>query len=228
MARKSAVKHRAATVRRAAEKSWAVVGIDASVTSISGAMLVYDSLLDQLRGPGVFSVRWERGVHFLDRLAQAVKAADFIHSLQATVGPMSIPADNIWIGVEEAWPAGIVRRAESAWLRQQAEVCGAFRGGLVRYGYSRVYDVNAQSWRAHVAHDCGMKLNKDFTKWTVKEWAIFSYGIEDRPDLIDHSTRGLIPKPDNSKAKPRQPDDIYDAVGIMDWMNDSRAAEVQG
>lgn len=227
MARKSASKHRARVTQRAAQRSWAVAGIDASVTSISGAMMVYDSLLDEMRGPGLFSVRWERDVHFLDRLAVAVRADKIIHELLIACGPMSVPIENIWIGVEEAWPAGIVRRAESGWLRQQAEICGAFRGGLVRYGYTNVYDVNAQSWRVGVARDMGMKLNKEFTKWTVKKWAIFSYGVEDRVDLIDHSKQGLIPKPDNSKAKPRQPDDIYDALGIMDWMNTARLAEVQ-
>ncbi len=226
MARKSAVKQRAARVRRAAENSWAVVGIDASVSSISGCMIAYDALLDQMRGPGIFQVRWTHGDHFLDRLAQAVRAADFIHSLQTAVGPMSIPADNIWIGIEEAWPAGIVRRAESQWLRQQAEICGAFRGGLVRYGYTRVYEVNASSWRSAVAHDMDMKMNRDFNKWHVKKWAMFSYGVEDRPDLIQ-SRKGLIPKPADSKAKAVQPDDIYDACGIMDFMVTTRAAEVE-
>lgn len=227
MARKSAVKHRARANQRAAEKSWAVAGIDASVTSISGAMLVYDSLLDEIRGPGLFSVRWTQGVHFLDRLAQAVRADSFIHELLIACGPMTIPMENIWIGIEEAWPAGIVKLAESAWLRQQAEICGAFRGGLVKYGYTNVYEVNASSWRAAVAHDMGMKMNKQFTKWHVKEWAMFSYGVEDRPDLIDKTGVGLVPKPDNSKAKPRQPDDVYDALGIMDWMHTTRLAEVQ-
>jgi hypothetical protein len=226
VARKSAHKAKVAKVRRAAENSWAVAGIDVSVTSMSGAMMVYDSLIDTMRGPGLFSVRWERDVHFLDRLAQAVRAADFIHSLIAACGPMSIPADNIWIGVEESWPAGIVRRAESGWLRQQAEVCGAFRGGLVRYGYTRVYDVNAQSWRVLVARDLDKKLNKDFTKWDVKKWAMFSYAVEERPDLYDHKTRGLIPLHDKTKAKPRQPDDCYDALGIMNWTFQTREDEV--
>lgn len=226
MARKSARKHKAASLKRAAENTWAVCGIDASVTSISGAMLVYDSLLDKVRDVGVHSVRWTQDVHFLDRLAYAVKAHDFIHELIIKCGPMPIHSDNIWIGMEEAWPAGIVKRAESQWLRQQAEICGAFRGGLVRYGYSRVYDVNASSWRAAVAHDMGMKSNKDFTKWHVKKWAMFSYGIEDRPDLIQKTGVGLTPKPEKSTAKPKQPDDIYDACGIMDWMRTVREREL--
>lgn len=226
MARKSAAKHRAAQSRRDALKSWAVVGIDASVTSLSGAMLVYDSLLDKLRGPEVFSHRWKPGDHFLDRLAYAVRADKFIHELLIRCGPMPMSPDNIWIGVEEAWPAGIVKRAESGWLRQQAEVTGAFRGGLVRHGYTNVYDVNAQSWRVLVARALGVKLNKEFTKWDVKKWAIACHGVEGRPDLIQTKKDGLSPQPPTSKAKPRQPDDIYDAVGIMNWMLTERETQL--
>lgn len=208
---------------RPSERSWGVVGVDVSLTSISGAMLCYDAILDKMRGPGLFSIRWERPVHFFDRLAQAAKAYDFMLDLMAKCGPMTIPQTNIWIGVEEPWPAGIVRKAESGWLRQQAQVQGAFIGGLVRHGYTRVYEVNAQSWKNPVRAE----LDKGkIDKWDVKTWAMEAYDVPDLVDLIDHSTRGLIPRPDNSKAKARQPDDCYDALGILAWMHDTREAEV--
>jgi hypothetical protein len=203
-------------------KSWAVAGIDVSMTSISGAMLCYDALLDDIRGPGVHSVRWERDVHFLDRLGSAVRGPDFIHALMAACGPMTIPMENVWIGVEEPWPAGIVRKAESGWLRQQAQVQGAFLGGLSRYGYRNVYEVNSQVWKNPIRAELDQgKIDK----WDVKAWAMSAFDLPDLPDLIDHSTRGLIPRPENSKAKARQPDDIYDAAGILAWMQDTREME---
>lgn len=228
MARKSAAKYgkKRKPAGRPQDRSWGVAGIDLSITSISGAMVVYDALLDKLRGPGLFSVRWEKPVHFLDRLAYVVRAQDFMHDLISSVGPMPIDPANIWVGVEEAWPAGIVKRAESMWLRQQAQMNGALIGGLVRYGYNRVYEVNASNWRYAVAQEMGVKMNKEFTKWVVKEWAIGAYGVEDRVDLIENRIRGLIPRPDNSKAKAKQPDDIYDACGILAWMTNTREEEV--
>lgn len=210
-------------IPKKASKSWAVAGIDVSLTSISGAMLCYDALLDDIRGPGVHSIRWERPVHFLDRLGQVVRASDFIHELMIACGPMTIPMENVWLGVEEPWPAGIVRRAESGWLRQQAQIQGAFIGGLVRYGYRHIYEVNSQVWKNPIREELSVGRPD---KWDVKRWAIEAFGLPDLPDLIDHSTRGLIPRPDNSKAKARQPDDIYDAAGILAWMQDTREAEV--
>lgn len=215
-----------ATIKAAEAKSWAVAGIDISMATISGAMLIYDSVLDKMRGPGVFSVRWEKPVHFLDRLGQASRAHDFMLDLMHAAAPITLPTQNVWIGVEEPWPAGIVKRAESMWLRQQAQIQGAFMGGLARYGFTHVYEVNAQNWRKRVADDLGVKVNRDFTKFIVKEWAMDAYGIEDRPDLIRHNTRGLIAKPDTSKAKPVQPDDIYDACGLLAWMDDTRMSEL--
>ena len=140
---------------------------------------------------------------------------------------MHVEADNMWVGVEEPWPAGIVRRAESGWLRQQAQIQGAFLGGLRRWKYEHIFEVNAQSWRKAVADDLGVKVNREFTKWTVKDWALSAFtGVPDLPDLIKHDKRGLISKPDTSKAKPVQSNDIYDALGIMAWMQNEREFEV--
>lgn len=215
VARKSAAKHRRF---KGAKPTWVVVGVDISLTSMSGAMMMYDGLLDRMRGPSVHAVRWERDVDFFSRMDQAARSANFILDLMSGIGGVIAHPDQMFIGVEEPWPAGIVKRAESGWLRQQAQIQGAFISGLVRFGYRNVYEVNAQSWRALVAHELGMKVNREFDKWTVKEWAIDAYSLPDLPDLIDNRKRGLIPKPPTSKAKPRQPDDIYDACGIMAWM----------
>lgn len=205
------------------ESSWASVGIDISLSSISGAMTVYDALMDELKGPGLHQVRWERPVHFLDRLAQATQAGNFVLDLLSETCSASIPLDRFWIGVEEAWPAGIVKKADSRWLRQQAQVQGAFMGGLRKYGYTKVEEVNAQLWKNPIREETGIGRPD---KWDVKKWALESFAVPDFPDLIKHGTRGLIPKPDTSRAKPVQPDDRYDALGILEYMDGIRMEEL--
>lgn len=221
MARKKAKLTTPASKRQ--EASWASVGIDISITSISGAMTVYDAVVDELKGPGLHSVRWERPTHFLDRLAEATRAGNFVLDLLSETCSASIPLDRFWIGVEEAWPAGIVKKADSGWLRQQAQVQGAFMGGLVKYGYTKVYEVNAQLWKNPIREETGIGRPD---KWDVKAWALDTFAVPDFPDLIKHSKRGLIAKPDTSKAKPMQPDDRYDALGVMEYMDGIRMEEL--
>lgn len=203
--------------------SWASAGIDISMSSVSGAMTVYDGVLDEMKGPGLFSIRWERDVHFFDRLAQCVEAGKFMLELLSETTTASLALDRFWIGVEEPWPAGIVKKADSGWLRQQAQIHGAFMGGLVKYGYTKVHEVNSQLWKNPIRAETGIGRPD---KWDVKNWAMDSYALPDLPDLIKHSTRGLIPRPDTSKAKPMQPDDSYDAVGIMEYMDGIRQEEL--
>ena len=135
----------------------------------------------------------------------------------------------IHIGVEEPWPAGIVRRAESQWLRQQAQMSGGFLAGCARYGYANVYEVNNRSWKTLVAKDLGTKVNDPDLKFKTKDWAMEKYEgrVPDWPHLI-HSAKGVVPQPANSKAKPYQPDDRYDALGVENWVEDGiRTGEFQ-
>jgi hypothetical protein len=217
MARKKAKLAQPAT--KPADKSWAVIGVDTSLSSLVGVGMAYDSVLDKQRGPGICSRRFERDVHYLERVKAAAEAHIFVSDVLSDIGPMTIPLENIYIAVEEAWPAQLAKKGDSAWLREQAMMVGAFLGGLVRYGYWNVYVVNNQVWKKPIRVETEIG-NPD--KWDVKAWAIEAYGLPDLPDLIDHSTRGLIPRPEKSKAKARQPNDIYDAAGIMAWMNDER------
>lgn len=200
---------------RKPEQSWGVIGIDLSMSSISGCMMGYDRTLRKTKNAAIHSVRWERNVHYFERLAFVAKAQDFIHDLMIAGRFHTLPAQQIFIGVEEPWPMGMVKKMESGWLKQQAEINGAFLGGLIRYGYVNIFQVNNQSWKNIIREDEGIRAPD---KWDVKRWAISAYGLPDRPDLIAHGTRGLIPRPKESKAKAKQPDDVYDACGIMDWM----------
>jgi hypothetical protein len=201
------------------EPTWMVAGFDVSMSSISGAAMMYDGLLDKIRGPALVERRWEKDVHYFDRLNIASRAEILIHDLMSGLRGAVIDLDQLFIAVEEPWPFGIVKKAESGWLKQQAQIQGVFIGGLIRYGWKNVYEVNAQSWKKVVADELGVKVgvSKEF-KWVVKQWAIDTYGVEEFPDLIKHNTRGLIPRPEKSKAKAVQPADVYDALGLMTWM----------
>jgi hypothetical protein len=201
------------------EPSWMVAGFDISMSSVSGAAMMYDGLLGKVRGPAVVNERWDREVHYFDRLRSAARAENFIHSLMSGLHGALVELDQVFIAVEEPWPMGIVKNAKSGWLKQQAQIQGTFIGGLVRYGFENIYEVNAQSWKKTVADELGVKVgqSKEF-KWVVKKWAIDTYGLEDMPDLINHGKLGLIPKPVTSRAKPIQPEDIYDAMGLCAWM----------
>jgi hypothetical protein len=189
------------------------------MTSISIACEAYDSVLDKLLGPVTKSVRWERNVHYYERMAVASKAHNLILDAVSGTGVVQMAADKVFIAIEEPWPMGIVKRAKSGWLKQQAQIQGAVLGSLLRYGWQNIYEVNNQAWKNIVRMD--LEMGK-VDKFDVKAWALALYpNLPDLPDLIE-SSKGLIPRPANSKAKAKQPDDIYDAVAIMSWLEAER------
>jgi hypothetical protein len=197
------------------QKPWVAIGFDVSMSSFAGAGYMYDALLDRERGP---AVKWTRfkGDHYYDRCTAAARGHEMVLDI---IGQLKGVPDfeHVYIGIEEPWPFGLVKRAQSGWLKQQAQIQGIFLGSLLRFGFTNIFEVNTKTWQKSVGEDMGMKLNKDFTKWTVKEWAMKAYGVEDYPDLIQ-TKNGKQPQPKTSKAKPIQTEDVYDAVGIMDWM----------
>ncbi len=195
-------------------KGWCAIGFDVSMSSISGAGMMYDRVLDKMRGPALIEHRWQRGTHYFKRLEDCVNAHVIVHDLIWQLAGGFPERDDIYIAVEEPWPMGIVKRAQSQWLKQQAQMTGAFLGGLVRWGYSNVYEINNQTWKKIVADELDISTRDPQFKWRTKEWAIEAFGVEDLPDLIQ-TKDGLAPKPATSKAKPVQPQDVYDALAIM-------------
>jgi hypothetical protein len=189
------------------------------MSSIAGACMVYDALLDKVKGPSWTVVRWNQGEHYFERLAQAAKGHEIVLDLMGKLLAV-VEIENVTIGIEEPWPFGVVKKMESGWIKQQAEINGAFKGALCRWGYTRMYEVNNQSWKAIIREESGITKPD---KWDVKRWAISAYGVEDLPDLIQ-GKHGKTPKPEKSKAKPIQPDDIYDALGVLAWVE--REAEL--
>ena len=225
--------------RELRKRGWMVAGFDTSMSSLAAAAIGYDRILKKLYGPVFTEVRWSKENHYFDRLRTAAKAHDLIHDLQAQLG-LLLNNDEIWIAQEEPWPMGLAGKGESAFLKQQAEISGAFLGGLVRYGYAQITQMNSMRWRTMIAED--LEITTHHSKWRspelaaqynckpadsgkfrTKQWAmsnpgyawmgIFPEEIPDWPDIIS-SKDGKKPRPEGSVAKAVQPDDRYDALAI--------------
>lgn len=189
------------------------VGFDLSLASLAGSAKMFDATLNKMCGPVWTMTRWEKDVPHDERLRQVSKAHDFIHEIMYELNGGFIPdSANLHIGVEELPP----RVMNAQRYREQAEIIGAFVGGLRRYGFQNVHRINIKQWQSLVAADLEIKLN-DLDKWKVKNWAREVYDAPKWKDLIRNGKLGLIPKPKSSVAMPEQPDDRYDATGIMDY-----------
>jgi hypothetical protein len=228
------------------KKGWIVSGWDTSMSSLAGAAIGYDSTLKKFVGPEFVIQRWSREDHYFKRLKDAAKAPDLLHELLHRLGLM-LNQDEIFIAQEEPWPVGMVghNRHISGFLKQQAEISGAFLGGLVRYGYQNISQINSAHWRKVVADDLGITTHhtkwkdpalaarfnckpQDTGKFRSKQWALdvmeqqfgeLAFNAEEIPDWPDLITRpdGMVPRPEDSHAKAIQPDDRYDSLAIMWW-----------
>jgi len=225
------------------DHGWMVCGFDTSMSSIAGAAFAYDAVLRKFKGPVFKTVRWQKEDDYFSRLKAAVKSQDLVFDLQGLL-TVSMESDEIFIAQEEPWPAhgSFTGRNISSTLKQQAEISGAFLGGLVHWGYTNVAQISSTRWRALVAADLGITIHHskwkspelalkyncrpaDSGKFRSKEWAlevwndanrlenVFPGVIPDLPDIID-SSRGKIPRPEGSRAKSTQPADEYDALAI--------------
>lgn len=223
--------------RELRERGWMIAGFDTSMSSIAGAAVGYDRTLDKLVGPEFVIVRWTKEDDYFSRLKAAALSHDLVQELQTKLG-LILNMDEIHIAQEEPWPLGMVRGGLSAYLKQQAEISGAFLGGLVRWGYQDVFQINSIKWRTMVADYLGITTHHskwrspelaaefnckptDSGKFRSKEWALDQkmWGeIPEWPDIIESGKLGKIPRPENSKAKAVQPDDRYDALAVMWWL----------
>jgi hypothetical protein len=224
-------------------KTWMAAGFDLSMSSVAGAAIGYDGTLKRMTGPDFTMKFWGKDTHYFERITDCANADTLIHELQERLGIFA-ELDEIYIAVEEPFPVGMVKRLESKALKQQAEISGAFLAGLLRYGYKNIFQISWYQWAQLVAAELGITIHhskwsykenpfplapsgKGSGKWRSKEWArmrgvkLLDYEetiIPDWPDLINHNTLGKIPRPETSKAKAAQPDDRYDALGVMNWM----------
>jgi hypothetical protein len=190
------------------------IGIDLSPASLACSAKMYDGIIKTMRGPVWSITRWPKGTDHFEKLEFCARGYDVVLDILAPLGGFIKEIDDLHIGVEEL-PARVLNSNRA---HQQAELIGAFVGSLLRYGWKNIYLIPVKSWQALVANDLEMKANKDFDKWHVKEWAIEVYGAPKWKDLIRSGKLGLIPRPKTSKAMAEQPDDRYDATGIMDYV----------
>ena len=205
---------------------WVAVGADVSTYSIALAGCAKLSN-GKLRQAKAISLRWEKGTDYFQRIKDAAKGHDLMLDLFSAL-KVEPSSHEVFIAVEEAVSFGHMQRHQSNSLKQQLQISGSFLGSLVRWGYPNIYEIQANQWRKLVAADLGITTHH--TKWgkgadskyRSQEWVEEFHPKWDGhwPDCITHTTRGLIPRPEGSKAKGVQPDDRYDALAIMNWMRD--------
>lgn len=234
--------------RELRNRGWAVLGFDISMSSLAAAGIGYDATLKKFKGPEFVYLRWEKEDEYFDRLKEAAQGELWVGAILEQLG-LILGMDEVFIAQEEPWPLGMIRGGLSAYLKQQAEISGAFLSGLVKWGYTNVSQMNSIRWRQMVAQDLGITTHhtkwkspelalqyncapKDSGKFRAKEWATSERGyafmgafeneIPDWPDII-HSKDGNKPRPEGSTAKAIQPDDRYDSLAVM-W---THALELQ-
>lgn len=202
---------------------------------------------------GAISVRWEKDTDYFARMAQAAKANEIMYDLFAKLKIMP-ELDQVYLAVEEPVPIGMFQRSSrgqksgmsSAYLKQQCQISGAFLGGLLKWGWTQIFEIQANSWRKVVADDLAQHFGIDFTiapqkfnstdvlplpkefhpnpksigKYRSPQWLQVMHPKWDKgwPDIVNHSKRGQIPRPKESKAQGIQPDDRYDAFPMAEWM----------
>jgi hypothetical protein len=232
-----------AQIRLKRKNGWMVCGFDTSMSSLAGAAIAYDRTLKKFKGPGFVMRRWTTDDHYFDRLKMAALSHELVWDLLSEL-TVNMNMHEIYIAQEEPIPLGLMggrgKKGQSGWLKQQAEISGAFLGGLLRYGYSdNLAQINSISWRKMIADSLGItthpskwrseQLAKEYNcaladsgKFRSKEWAmqwhaandtLFRKEIPDWPEIIGGS-KGKRPRPEESKARALQPDDRYDALAI--------------
>lgn len=227
--------------RHVREKSRLWIGADLSLHSLALAGLAWDEVLKKYRGPAFVTINWNSSDHYFSRLDRLSKA-DYIYDLSAQLN-LIIDSQQIFIAQEEPWPFGMANRGkgQSQTLKQQAEMSGAFLAGCLRLGFHNIYQIHNTWWRKLVADDLGITIHH--TKWgkgfegkvRCKQWALrdepdsfraglFPENIPVWPDMIMRNG-SRIPMPEDSKAKPVQPDDRYQALPMALWMKNEEQGD---
>lgn len=200
------------------------IGVDISLYSISVAGGA--ALPDGKFRVGTYKLAWEKDDDYLLRMKQAAKAHDVFHNLFEN---MKIECDlhQVFVAVEEAVSFGHIQRHAGQTIKQQIQMSGAFIGGVLRYGWPHLYEIQANQWRKMVADDLGITIHhtkwnpdKHIGKYRAQQWVEKFHPKWDGhwPDMIRTTKRGLIPRPESSKAKGEQSDDRYEALAIMEFM----------
>ena len=142
---------------------WVISGWDTSSSGIAGAAIAFDKTLGKIKGPEFFVRRWGKEYHYYDRLRDSARSHEMMLALEHELGIFSMNMGEIYIAQEEPWPLGMVTGKLSNALKQQAEMSGAFLGGLVRYGFENIVQMNSMTWRSMVAQQLGITTHH--SKW---------------------------------------------------------------
>lgn len=212
------------------------IGGDISLSSISlgGIALTTDGKVRV----GAISRRWTKDVDYFSRLKEAASAHNAVLDVLAELKVMAEMSE-IQFAIEEAVAIGYLQRAQSAWVKQQLQISGAFLGGLIRWGYNNIEEIQANKWRAMVAHDLGITTHKD--KWNSADFLALPPGFHAGakevgkyraqqwvqqfhpkwdghwPDIVT-TKDGQVPRPETSKAAGKQCDDRYEALAMAEWL----------
>lgn len=213
--------------RSAQASSWAVIGVDTSLTAVSVVVHGYDSITDSTK-TFFDEIRWMPEVDWFERLRAASKTDALVNSL--VVKTWTRNPKRTYVGVEESWPTGMVNMGQSGHLRQQAEVQGVVKASLYSGGYSEIREVNNSSWRKTL-RESGVpfepiprgtverekKRIKLANKALIKTEMMAFFDLPDLPDLVKAKNGSKIPRPESgfgAKAAAVQPSDVYDAAAV--------------
>lgn len=222
------------STREHVERSWAAVGVDSSMSSIAAVAVGFDAKLDKRVGPFHEEIRWQPDTDYFQRLGDASRGHRLIQDLLKRMWVLD--PSRVWICFEEPFFFGAAKANVGSYMKQQAEVAGALKGGLVAFGYTNLVEINNSQWYAVLRRD-GVEFEKApkgatsgeraaiklANKFRVREWAIQAFGMPELPDLVASKTGAKILRPSSgygANAKAVQPHDCYDAAGVLAWLLD--------
>lgn len=212
-----------------------VIGADVSMSTISLGGIAETK--DGKIRVGTASIRWTTGVDYFKRMKEAADASqNVVMELYADMKIMPELAQ-VHFAIEEAVSYGHIQRAMGQFTKQQIQISGAFMGGLLKWGFTNLYEIQNNQWRAMVAHDLGFTIHKskwappelakefhcnerDVGKFRAKQWVKKFHPKWDKewPDIIRQGKQGQIPRPLDSFAKGVQSDDRYEALAMAEFL----------
>lgn len=218
---------------------WVCIGGDVGMSAISLGGIAKLSKSDGggIRA-GAVTRRWTKDEDYFNRMKQAASAHEIVQDLFSEM-KLLVNLDQVFFAVEEAVPLGALQGgtrgrpqgSTGAYMKQQIQISGAFLGGLFRWGWKNVYEIQANQWRQVVAADLGITIHhskwnpdKKIGKFRAKQWIEQFHPEWDGhwPDMIRSNKLGLISQPETSKAQPVQSDDRYEALAMAQWMREER------
>lgn len=232
------------TKSRCQEAEWVCLGADLSLATLSIGGLARTAQ-GKLRS-GAVAIRWTRLDDYYERLRMASKASETL--LPELFSKMGIEAgfSSIYLAYEEPVALGHIKNAQGAFIKQQIQISGAFVGPLLSAGFSQVYEIAANQWRAMVAHDLGITIYykkwndpelvntfhchpKNVGKFRARQWVEKFHPKWDGhwTDIISSSKMGSIPRPEDSKAMGIQSDDRYEALAMAEFMRRTRKDDLK-